>query len=182
MGLSIGALPSLAIGVGAFCAGELVFETNKKLKNSGVKTMEETLSDAKIKSKEISSFKLKIEDEELVRNIDEIQDTVNKIIETIERKPEKYKKSNNFFNYYLPVTLNILYKYDEIENQRLSSNESKKFMESTKNMIQKMNEAYKKLLSSLYQSDMIDTDAEMKVLDSMLKSDGYNVDDDFDTK
>ena len=40
-----------------------------------------------------------------------------------------------------------------------------------------LNEAFKKQLSNLYQSDMIDTDAEMKVFDTMLKSDGYDVDD-----
>ena len=69
-------------------------------------------------------------------------------------------------------------KYDEIENQKLSSEEGRKFMESTKKMVEKINNAFKKQLSSLYQSDIIDTDAEMKVFDSMLKADGYN-DDDF---
>ncbi len=41
-----------------------------------------------------------------------------KIIETVEKKPDSYKKMNNFFGYYLPVTINILTKYDEIENQK----------------------------------------------------------------
>lgn len=84
---------------------------------------------------------------------------------------------NNFFGYYLPVTINILTKYDEIENQKLNTEDSKKFMESTQKMVKKINEAFKKQLSNLYQSDMIDTDAEMKVFDTMLKSDGYDVDD-----
>ena len=84
---------------------------------------------------------------------------------------------NNFFNYYLPVTINILTKYDEIENQKLNTEDSKKFMDSTQKMVKKINEAFKKQLSNLYQSDMIDTDAEMKVFDTMLKSDGYDVDD-----
>lgn len=138
--------------------------------------MEETIADAKNKSKEINSFKLRIEDEELVEYIEQIHTTVEKIIHTIETKPEKYKKANNFFNYYLPTTLNILNKYDEIENQRLSSDESKKLMKSIKNMMQKINEAYKKQLSNLYQAEIIDTDAEVKVLDSILKADGYNED------
>lgn len=124
----------------------------------------------------------KIEDAELVNIIKEINETSTKIIDTIESKPEKYKKNNNFFNYYLPVTVNILNKYDEIENQRLTTEESKKFMESTKEMVTKINDAFKKQLSNLYQSDMIDTDAEMKVFDSMLKADGYNFDDDFKIK
>ena len=124
----------------------------------------------------------KIEDIELANIIKEISETATKIIDTIESKPEKLKKNNNFFNYYLPVTVNILNKYDEIENQRLTTEESIKFMESTKEMVTKINDAFKKQLSNLYQSDMIDTDAEMKVFDSMLKADGYNFDDDFKIK
>lgn len=77
----------------------------------------------------------------------------------------------------MPVTINILTKYDEIENQKLNTEDSKKFMESTQKMVKKINEAFKKQLSNLYQSDMIDTDAEIKVFDTMLKSDGYDVDD-----
>ena len=124
----------------------------------------------------------KIEDIELANIIKEISETATKIIDTIESKPEKLKKNNNFFNYYLPVTVNILNKYDEIENQRLTTEESKRFMESTKEMVTKINDAFKNQLSNLYQSDMIDTDAEMKVFDSMLKADGYNQEDDFDIK
>ena len=115
-----------------------------------------------------------VEDIELVKNIQEIHDTASKIIEAVEKKPENYKKINNFFSYYLPVTINILNKYDEIENQRLNTEESQKFMKSTQNMMKKINDAFKKQLSSLYQNDIIDTDAEMKVFDTMLKSDGYD--------
>lgn len=118
----------------------------------------------------------------MVKDIKEINDTVNKIIYAIEKKPEKYKNIGNFFDYYLPVTIKILNRYDEIENQRLTTEESKKFMRSTERMIKKINEAFKKQLSNLYQSDIIDTDAEMKVFEAMLKSEGYDEDNDFDIK
>ena len=123
----------------------------------------------------------KIENEEIVSNIHKINESVNKIIDTIEKQPKKYKKMENFFDYYLPVTINILKKYDEIENQRLTTEDSKKFMESTRKMIKKIEEAFRSQLSNLYQSDMIDMDAEMKVFDTMLKSDGfYGEGSDFD--
>lgn len=124
---------------------------------------------------------LQIEDKELVENIKEIHESINKIIETVEKKPEKLTMMNNFFNYYLPVTLTILNKYDEIENQGLTTDEGKQFMSSAKSMISKINGAFKNQLSNLYQSDMIDTDAEMKVFETMLKSDGYNQNEDFKT-
>ena len=152
-----------------------------KKENLVKKSMNEIIMEAKTKNLQISKIISKIDDPEVVSIIKEINITVSKIISTIENKPEKFKKSEKFFSYYLPVTINILNRYDEIENQRLTTDESKKFMESTKKMIEKINNAFKNQLSSLYQSDMIDLDAEMKVFDSMLKADGYN-DDDFDIK
>lgn len=121
----------------------------------------------------------KIEDAPLRQNIRDVSETIGKIIDTIEKNPKKYNKMNNFFEYYLPVTLNILNRYDEIENQRLNSEDSKKFMMQTKNMMEKINDAFKNQLANLYQSDIVDTDAEMKVFDSMLKADGYDTSNDF---
>lgn len=178
--MAVGILPSLAIGVGAFCAGELVFHVAKK-ENIVKKSTNDIIMEAKTRNLQIAKISPKIEDPELVSMIKEINKTVEKIINTIEAKPEKMKNAQKFFNYYLPVTVDILNRYDEIENQQLSSKDSEKFMEDTKKMVERINKAFKKQLSSLYQSDMIDTDAEMKVFDSMLKSDGYN-DDEFDIK
>lgn len=143
--------------------------------------MNEIIIEAKAKKVQIANIIPKIEDPELVSIIKEIDSTVEKIIKTIESKPEKYKKSEKFFSYYLPVTINILNRYDEIENQKLITGDSQKFMADAKKMVERINNAFKKQLSSLYQSDMIDTDAEMKVFDSMLKADGFN-DDDFNIK
>ena len=179
IGLSVGLLPSLAIGLGAFGAGELLLHNNKKIEEVKTNNLYDTLVDAKDKNSQIEKMIPQIEDSEMVKNIKEIHTSVDKIIKTVEKKPEQYKKMNNFFSYYLPVTINILKRYDEIENQKLTTEESKKFMESTQDMIRKINNAFKNQLSNLYQSDMIDTDAEMKVFESMLKTDGFDQDDDF---
>ena len=137
------------------------------------------LSEAKEQNTKILKMENQVENAELKRNIREINDSINKIINTIEKKPAKYDKMHNFFNYYLPVTLSILNRYDEIENQRLVTEDGKKFMKQSEEMIAKINSAFKNQLSNLYQSDMVDTDAEMKVFETMLKADGYDMNDDF---
>lgn len=180
LGLSVGILPSLAIGVCAFGAGELMFKTKDKVENNETKkTLYEVLSEARESNREIYNMTTKVEDNELKQSIKEINETVTKIINTIEKNPNKFNKMNNFFEYYLPRTLIILNKYDEIENQKLEAEESSKFMEQTRDMIKKINKAFKTQLSNLYQSDIVDTDAEMKVFDSMLKADGYDLTNDF---
>ena len=55
-------------------------------------------------------------------------------------------------------------------------------MTQTKNMMEKINDAFKNQLSNLYQSDIVDTDAEMKVFEGMLKADGYDTSNDFKNK
>ena len=107
-------------------------------------------------------------------NIREISETADKIIDTIEKDHNKFKKAETFFDFYLPATVKILNRYDEIENQRLISKDSREFMQKTQKQIAEVNIAFKKQLSSLYQSDIVDTDAELKVLDMMLKSEGYD--------
>lgn len=139
--------------------------------------MYETLKEAKEKNVQISHMIPKIEDTNMKQNIKQINESVTKIINTIEKNPDKFSKMNTFFEYYLPRTLTILTKYDEIENQALTTEESKKFMKQTQNMIEKINQAFKKQLSNLYQADIVDTGAEMKVFDSMLKADGYDEND-----
>lgn len=182
LGLSVGLLPSLAIGIGAFGAGELLLRGEKKETEAPRESLVEMLAEAREKNKQIGRIATQIEDKEMIEEIVQIQDSITKIIEAVEKKPEKYKKVDHFFDYYVPVTLRILHRYDEIENQKLTSQEGKTFMENTESMVKKINQAFKKQLSNVYQSDMIDTDAEMKVFENMLKSDGFDVENDFQTK
>ena len=133
-----------------------------------------TLEKAKKQNKHILDMIPMIEDKEIQMNLNEINDSVNKIIKTIEKNPEKEKKLKNFFDYYLPVTVKLVDRFDEIENQKLSSSDTKKFYATTSKTISEINDVFKKFLNNLYESDMLDANVEMKVLNSMLKSDGLD--------
>ena len=172
--LSIPLAPSLAIGSVAFIAGELVLRKGKiSLKESNI-SLYETLLNAKKDNKHIKEMIKLIEDEKIVNNLKEITDSVDKIIKTIETNPEKEKKLKNFFDYYLPVTVKIVDRFDEIENQKLTSTQIKKFNENTSNTISQINDVFKKFLNNLYDYEVSDTNVEIKVLNSMLKSDGLD--------
>lgn len=171
--LSLPLLPSALIGTGAFIAGELLLSSDEK-NQIPTESVKKTLDSAKNESKDIYNMRNKIEDEDLKKYIINISTSANKIISTIEKEPKKLRKIANFFDYYLPVTLSIIKRYDEIENQNLSSQEMKEFISSTKLMLKSADEAFNKILERLYQNDMINIDADMKVFNSMLKADGYD--------
>lgn len=183
--LEIPILYSLGMAVVAFGAGNLLFsEPEKKINinENPEKNIHDILKLARKQNAQIYAIMNKVEDDKLVEDLNEVHETVTKIIDTVEKNPEKLDKAQTFFNYYLPVTLKIMVKYDDIENQELVSGESKKFMDSTEDMISKISKSFKMQLSSLYEADIIDTDAEIKVFNSMLNSDGFNPNDDFDLK
>ena len=184
LALGISALPAAAIGVAAYGAGTLLFKDRTKIDISDNITLEdkETLKNAQNMVKKIREISTKLESKELIKNTIEICNTSDKIIDTAIEKPEKIKKIRNFLNYYLPVTERILERYDEIENQKLSTKEPKKFMSSVEEMIVKIKSAFEQQLSNIYQTEMIDTDAELKVFETMLKSDGFIENIDFNTK
>ena len=174
LGLSVALAPSLVIGCAAFGASELIF--------SGIKpklTLKDTnrplylkINDAKKQNKEILNLIPKVESQNTRKSLNDIHNTVTKILDTIEKEPKKAKNMNNFFDYYLPVLLKIVARYDEIENQKLISKEGKSFMTKADAMIEETKEAFETILAGLYQKDLMDADAEMKVYDLMLKADG----------
>lgn len=174
LALGVQLVPSLAISAVAYGAGTLIFKDRSKIDYSTQNTnLYEILKNAKSQTAQIYDISKQLEDRELVANVQDICNTSTKIIDTLSKNPGKLSQVNNFINYYLPVTIKILQRYDEIENQRLNSEESQKFMKSVRDMIAKIKEAFHEQLNNMYQAEIIDTDAELKVFEEMLKSDGF---------
>lgn len=174
IGLSVALAPSLVIGGCAFVASELMFsgiKTKEKLKNTN-KSLYQKIVEAKKEQKQIKNLIPKVEKAETKQDLKEINETINKILEEIEKNPKKEKSLNNFFDYYLPVLIKITTRYDEIENTRLTSKDEKTFMTKAEKIIKDTNGAFKTILSNLYQKDIMDTDADMKVYELMMKADG----------
>ena len=174
LGLSIAALPALAVGTTAYVASELLLSGKKEEINSININLSQRIAKARKDIKHINEMIKEIDDKEIKKYLDDISSSSTKIINTIEKNKIDNKTSNKFLDYYLPVCVNILDRYDEIENQNLTSKDSKKFMKDSNELIKETSLAFKKILNSLYQNDIENNEAEMKVYNQMLKSDGYN--------
>ena len=176
LGLSMALAPALAIGAASFVASELVISNNKKLEEQIEPTFKEKVNTAKKQINYLKEMVPKIEDEKMQEDLKEIINSSNKNINRIDESELKNKKSKKFMEYYLPVCVKIVDRYDEIENQSLTSKDSKEFMQNTSKILKATNKAIKKILNSLYQSELIDADAEMKVFNTMITADGYDED------
>ncbi len=175
LGLSLALPPALALGAVSFVASELIVTgADKKKEEIRELSFKEQISLARHNNDFIKKTINNIENEEVCKDLEEINNSTTKIIDFIEKNELRNKTSNKFFEYYLPVCVKIVERYDEIENQKLTSNDSKKFMEDSKRIISDTNKSFKKILNSLYQSDIENAEAEMKVFNAILKSDGYD--------
>lgn len=192
IGLEFSLFPAIVVGVIAYGAGNMIFSTGREdglesitksmtFTSDGVTegSLESILTKATKDNAQIYFMINKIEDPNVVRRIRSLHDIVAKIIAAVKKSPNKLKQADKFFSYYLPTTVNFLHKYDEIENQEIGTEEMKAFMAKTEKMLEKIEIAFKSQLNNLYKADMMDTDAEMKLFDTMLKSDGISGEKDF---
>lgn len=174
LALSLPVIPSILMGGAAFVAGELILKKDDIKQKNKQKNTKKVLDNAKSQNNHIKEMEKNIEDESIKKNLSEINKSISNIIDTIEKNPNKIKGTDNFFEYYLPLTVKVIDRYNDIEDRKLSSNYSDKFVKSTKEMIKDANYAFKSILNKLYESDIIDEYAEMNVFNSMLKMDGFD--------
>ena len=174
LGLSLALAPALAIGAASFVASELVISGSKKIKDEVGLSFKEEIALSRKQIKYLKEMTSKIDDEAVSSDLEEITKSADKIINRIEANELKNKVATKFMDYYLPVCVKIVSRYDEIEDQSLTSRDSKEFMKNTGKLLKATNKAFKKILNSLYQSDIVDADAEMKVFNTMLTADGFD--------
>ena len=176
--IGLGVPVSVGAGLLGLGAGALVFSDDKSSSKDDGK--EESFNDKISRAKKLNSDLInminKVEDNDLKTDIRSIYQTADKIINTVSKNPKKIKYVESFFDYYLPETLKLLYRYDEIENQRLGKS-GDDFMKKMRDMVSKLKDAFNEQLVHLYKEDMVNTSADMKVLDSMMKSEGFGEND-----
>lgn len=174
LALNLGLLPSLGIGALAFMSTTLATSENNidELGKENMLYYKKLLRESAEYIKQIKTISKLINDKNIKIYVNDISSTSEKITNRLAKTPEKISQATNFLNYYLPITLKILKKYEEIENENLSSKEMKEFKERITNLLLNIKNGFEMQLNNLYSTDMIDIDAEIKVFESVLKSDG----------
>ncbi|MBP3596673.1 MAG: 5-bromo-4-chloroindolyl phosphate hydrolysis family protein [Clostridia bacterium] len=179
LGLELNFIVSLIVGIIALVAGNLVFSKKETIDVQQL-TDEEVIRKIKNLNNQTYGMINKVNSSNLKSYIKDIVESTTKIIEKVSKDKADLKKIRTFVEYYLPVTLKILRKYDEIENQGLNSKDSKVFMKTVEEKIKLISDSFRGQLAALYQDDLVDVDAELTVLENMLKSEGYSNLNDFD--
>lgn len=135
---------------------------------------EEILSDSATDAtlQKIRSLNDAIENQKVSDQIDQIEVLTGKILRLLEERPEKAGELRRFMNYYLPQTLKILENYATLEAQGIQGENIVAAKQKIEGMMDKMVEGYETQLDKLFEGDVLDISADLKVMESMLEKDG----------
>ncbi len=119
----------------------------------------------------------RIPGKEISAKISKIEYLINQIFERVEQNPGCVSDIRRLMDYYLPTTVKLLEAYAELDCMSVQGENilsSKKEIEST---IDTLNEAFTKLLDSLFQEKAWDVSADISVLNTMLAQEGLTKND-----
>ena len=184
LGLDLNIIFSIVVSLIAYYAATMIFKEKDELQmdiSQDLVKYEKLITDARANIRRLELLKEKIENETLREDITYVCDISDRILKSLKENPKKTGQVRKFIDYYLPFTLNILTQYNKIEDQELTSIESKEFMDKVEMMIGRVKEACEIQLNNMYESDLLNTNADIKVFETMLKTDGL-VDDNMNIK
>ena len=120
-----------------------------------------------------------IPDERMSAQIDLIERLTTQIFDCVKEHPEKLKQIRQFLNYYLPTTIKLMEQYVTLQNQSLKTENITEGMQKIEDLLDKVIVAFQRQLDALFESDVVDITADIRVMEQMMASEGLTNKKDF---
>ncbi|MFQ9924525.1 MAG: 5-bromo-4-chloroindolyl phosphate hydrolysis family protein [Beduini sp.] len=118
-----------------------------------------------------------IADEKISQDLNEIVSTIKQIFKYLREHPEDTTSIRKLLAYYLPVLIELLETYAHYETLSEPKGKVKDTAGEIEGAVEMMKQAIHHKYEELYQNQMIDTNAEIEVLKTMLHQDGLLLDE-----
>lgn len=124
---------------------------------------------------QVNDLNTAIPDEEITTGLYETAALLKQISVIEEKFPESKPKLEKLYTYYLPILIDILNQYKDLQSAQADAN-FKATQERLRKTITLINDAMKTLTASLCEEDFINLKADMSTLESLLQKDGLTND------
>ena len=128
---------------------------------------------------DIRSLNDEIPDERMSAQIDLIERLTTQIFDCVKEHPEKLKQIRQFLNYYLPTTIKLMEQYVTLQNQSLKTENITEGMQKIEDLLDKVIIAFQRQLDALFEADVVDITADIRVMEQMMVSEGLTNKKDF---
>lgn len=120
-----------------------------------------------------------IPDPEVSAKLKQIEDLMRLIFGVVDKQPEKRKYVDRLMEYYLPTTIKLLEKYVLLQEQKIQGEHIGDGMQKIEGLLDSVIIALQKQLDGMFQADIMDITAEIRVMEKKLAAEGLAADDDF---
>ena len=120
-----------------------------------------------------------IPDERISAQIDLIERLTAQIFDCVRKNPKKLSQIRQFLNYYLPTTIKLMEQYVTLQNQSLKTENITDGMQKIEDLLDKVIVAFQRQLDALFEADVVDITADIRVMEQMMASEGLTNKKDF---
>ena len=120
-----------------------------------------------------------IPDERISAQIDLIERLTAQIFDCVQKNPKKLSQIRQFLNYYLPTTIKLMEQYVTLQNQSLKTENITEGMQKIEDLLDKVIIAFQRQLDALFEADVVDITADIRVMEQMMASEGLTNKKDF---
>ena len=111
--------------------------------------------------------------------IDLIERLTAQIFDCVRKNPKKLSQIRQFLNYYLPTTIKLMEQYVTLQNQSLKTENITEGMQKIEDLLDKVIIAFQRQLDALFEADVVDITADIRVMEQMMASEGLTNKKDF---
>ena len=120
-----------------------------------------------------------IPDERISAQIDLIERLTAQIFDCVRKNPKKLSQIRQFLNYYLTTTIKLMEQYVTLQNQSLKTENITEGMQKIEDLLDKVIIAFQRQLDALFEADVVDITADIRVMEQMMASEGLTNKKDF---
>ena len=176
-----------AAALGWFGASKLLPEEVEILPEEPIRTgsalADSAVEDCRKYLTQLDALRDGIRDESMKKSLVSIDNTVENIINAIKADPKKASRVRRLMGYYLPTLIKFAGYFAELEGQQGAGQNVDTTIARIRENTALLDEALKKQLDLMYESDALDISADIAVMENMLAREGLgSADFDLDKK
>ena len=103
----------------------------------------------------------------------ELVELAGNILDYLTENPEKITAARRYIDYYQETAANVLEHYTELKKTGLSTAETEKILRRTQESVATLKAAFNMQFEKLMQNELLDMEADLKLLKQTLRSEGY---------
>ena len=166
------AASAVVYGIARLFCKDIVEEVPEEPETTGNPGLDQMVSEGQGALDEMRRLNDSIQDAAISAQIERLSQVSDKIFQQVQKNPSQLTQIRKFMSYYLPTTLKLLNAYDRLDEAGISGVNIDGAKGKISEVMAAIVSAFDRQLDALYQGEVMDINAEIKVLQSLLTGDG----------